>query len=183
MAIEISSQKRNKAPFIATVISIFVFFLVLVALGSYLYFYFVNNSFIKKIQELDISSAQLNSTIAQEEKKILDIQKKINDYALLMSGHSNIINVFELIEKNTIPTVWFNDFEIDIKNNTVFLSAEAPTYNLVEQQINIFEKHELVKKSELISLGASEDGRIGFSFNIVFDSNVFFLNLSEDQNN
>lgn len=180
MAIEISSQKKSKAPFILTVISIIIVFLVLVALGSYLYFYFANNSFVKKIQELDASSAQLNSTIAQEEKKILDVQKKINDYASLMSEHGNILNIFEIIEKNTIPTVWFSSFDIDIKNSTVFLTAEALTYSLVEQQINVFKKNELVKNAELTDLGASEEGQIGFSFSIVFDPSIFFLTLLEE---
>ena len=175
MAIEISSQKGRRAPLIITIIGILIIVLILASLGSYLYFYLSNRGFVKKIQDLDESATQLNKTIGEEETKLSEIQKKIDDYSFLMSGHKNILNVFDFIEKNTIPIIWFNDFDVEIKENSISLTGISPSYILVEQQVNVFKKQALVKEVELLSLSKDEEGKIGFSIKIAFDSGIFFL--------
>jgi len=129
----------------------------------------------EKIQKLRSDSLELDQTIKNKEKELSLFQKKIDDFNGLIVNHRNIVNIFEIIERRTMPSMWFDGFSFTPgKDSAVSISGRTNSFFAVEQQIDVFEKDELIKEVELVSSSINqEDGVIEFSFRVVFDPKAF----------
>jgi len=184
MAIELTPQKRTRAPLLMTIVGITAVFIILAFLGSYIYFYIVNNSIAKKIKELDDSSQELNNTIKSSEDQLLAVQKKINDFSVLIANHKDLKNVFDFIDQKTIPAMWFSDFKFDQskkeEENIIYLEGKTSSFILIEQQLAVFKKESVVKLAELTEVSINKDGEIEFIFKINFLPEIFILKIEEN---
>jgi len=175
MAIELTPRRKSRTPLITAVLGIVAVFLILAFIGSYLYFYIVNKSLVEKIQDSRDSSIELDTAITNNEAAIMVSQRRIDDFSSLFQEHRDLSNVFKFIDENTIPSVWFYGFELDKSNkNRVIISGKTSSFFVIEQQISVFKKHELVKRAELSDINIDEKGGfIDYSITVTFNPQIF----------
>ncbi|KPJ55211.1 hypothetical protein AMJ47_01735 [Parcubacteria bacterium DG_72] len=175
MAIELTPQKRSKTSLFTTITGIVAAFLILVFVGTYLYFYITNKGLIEKVNKIKEDSKELDKAIKTKEEELLVFQRRINDFSSLILEHKNIGKMFDFINKNTIPTVWFNEFEYDREEKGAFLvTGESSSFFLIEQQTIVFRNQELVEDARLAKVSIDEkDGLIEFSIRVVLKPEAF----------
>jgi len=182
MAIEITPQRRSRATLFATIIGIISAFLILVLVGSFLYFYITNKSLLENIQRSKDSSLDLDQTIRNKENELLVFQRRIDDFEVFLSKHKDLRKMFTIIEEKTIPFMWFNSFSFQaVDNGIISLTGNTNSFFAVEQQIAIFKGHDLIKKVNLGEITINEEeGGIEFALELVFDPEVFAFEAEEE---
>ncbi len=178
MAIEITSKSGITRTSSWILIGIVLCVVLAIIVGAfYLYFTLTINKMNKEIEEKDKASAILTENILKKEAEILPLKTKISDFSVLINKHETPYNVFEIIEKNCLPEVWFFKFSFDIEKQKVSLLGKTESFELLEQQLTVFKKESSLKKVILTSLSTGEEGEIEFALDLIFDSEVFKLSL------
>jgi len=86
-----------------------------------------------------------------QEKEVLSYIQKVNDFAGLLQNHRFSSNVFQLIQDKTMPYIWFNQFALDQKNNSVQLFGEADNVENLSRQVVNLEGSDYVEKINLLN--------------------------------
>ena len=175
MAIEITPQKRKKKSLFTTITGIVAAFLLVAFAGSYLYFYITSRGLVERVGGIKEGSRELDKSIKNKEEELLIFQRRISDISSLISGHKNVGKIFDFINKNTIPAVWFDEFKYDETEIGSFLiSGELQSFFLIEQQIVVFRSQDLVKDARLEKVSINEEsGLIEFSIRITLKPEAF----------
>jgi len=175
MAIElIPKPKTGKTPFNLVK---FGFYLSIIFLILSTASYFLLSNFQKKASEISKDlEIQISSQIgSEEESKITELKEwrpKIEDYGVLLNQHQISSNIFLLLEKLTYPKVWFTDFSLNSKTQTLQLQGIAESFKVLGDQLSIFKNDENIKKIDLTNVSLGEEG-IDFSFDISLSPKVF----------
>lgn len=172
MAIEITPQPKIKTP-IWTIILLVVDFLFLAGLLTS-YFYFDSSS--KKITELLKKSPQeifLEEQLKEKETELSLDEARINAFGKLLTDHRNTVELFNLLEKVSLPNVWFSKFDFNYTQQTIGISGQTDNFVNLWQQIDILKKEPLFKNISLTGVGVGKKGGVDFSLSLQFDSQVF----------
>jgi hypothetical protein len=122
----------------------------------------------------------LSIDIRQAEKdtrKILLLQKKLEAIKILLAEHIYWTNFFKFLEEDTLADVYYSGFSGDSKGIYI-MPAATKDFNMIAQQIKIFQADEAVKR--VITTGGqavkSRDGAGSVSFDIQLsvDPGLFF---------
>ena len=175
MAIEITPAKGKKMPLWVAVSAAIIAVTLLAFLGTYLFFYFSGKKIASNVEEINNSIIPLEEAIKQKENALALHQQRISDFKALLLKHKKVENVFAFLEKNTIPAVWFSDFEMSEEG--ISLQGKSPSFLTIEQQIGIFSEQEEVKKVNLSDISINEDGQIEFSMEISFSPAIYNYNF------
>jgi hypothetical protein len=169
-------QLRTKKFWWIDTIFYFVVALLLATIICYLIFTTKISFQEKRLKDLENSMANVGTAQQKElESKVLDYQKKIDNFAILLQNHKIPTNIPDFLEKTTLPNVWFYTFLITAKISGIQLSGEAENMPTLSRQISIFEGNELVKTISDLSSEITSSGRVRFSVNLSFDPNIFLL--------
>jgi len=175
MAIEIVPKPKVKEiPWLKIALSLFVA-LLLIALLSYLALFFYQNRLSK---ELALLENQLERTEEEEEleRRVLLYQQKIADYGILLAEHQLKyqlpLKIFEFLEKNTHPDIWFSEFNLDSENNIVRVSGYTNNFETLSQQMFILQKQETLKSIDLSNVSINREKGIEFEFTLIFDPKI-----------
>ncbi|PIV43611.1 MAG: hypothetical protein COS26_00330 [Candidatus Nealsonbacteria bacterium CG02_land_8_20_14_3_00_40_11] len=142
-------------------------------------FFILGNS-IKKSQKAltNLEDSLLSGKTSERislEKEILKYQKKTEDFSKIIGGHLETLKVFDLLQKNCHPKVWFSSFSLDSKERQVDLSGETQSFESLGQQLLIFQGEDSVESVNLEKVSISKEGKIGFSLSLSLIPN--FLNV------
>jgi hypothetical protein len=129
-----------------------------------------------QIKHLDTQVAQYNTQDRQaKEKMLLEYKKKIDDFSVLLGDHRYSSNIFELIEKTTLPNVWFSNFAIQEEENSVQLSGQTENLESLSRQVHRFEDSPYISKVVVLNSEAQEQlGKVQFSVSISLNRDIFF---------
>ena len=145
---------------------------------AYLFFVFTVKNMDKQIAEKEVASELLTMSIFEKEAEILPIRDRISDFSILINGHNSPYNLFGVIEKNCLPSVWFSQLSFTRDGLLVNLSGIAKDFATLEQQMNILKKELSLSSATLDSVSVSdEDGSIEFGLQLIFNPEVFNPNL------
>src|SRR3989344_3943576 len=108
-----------------------------------------------------------------QEKEVLSYIQKVNDFAGLLQNHRFSSNVFQLIQDKTMPYIWFNQFALDQKNNSVQLFGQADNVENLSRQVVNLEGSDYVEKINLLNSRLGLLGKVAFNINIQFKPNIF----------
>ncbi len=173
MAIEISPKKKLGIP----TWSIIVLGICLISLIGLVASYFYFGSKIKKIaQEIQKKEAEfvyLGEAIQTEQEKLLFLNQRIEDFDSLISGHRNILDIFKFLEKNSLPNVWFSDFNFSAEEGKVSVSGKTDNLTVLEQQTFVLKQQSVVKNLDITKVSINKEGGIDFTFTIAFDPAIF----------
>ncbi len=168
-------QLRNKQSRWIDVIFYSVFALLIATVLCYGFFafrvYFQN----QQINELDKKILAYN-TVQQKayEKEVLDYKKKIDDYAIIINSHKISSNVFNFIEKKTLPNVWFSNLNVSEVANEIDLSGESENMKALSSQVQIFEESkDYIKNITVLDSHIAEHGKINFNLRLSLDPKIF----------
>lgn len=108
------------------------------------------------------------------EDKIIDYKKKIDDFSLIVKNHKISSNVFNFIEENTLPNVWFANFDMFQDLNEIKLSGEAENIEVLGNQIQIFERNkDQVVSASILNSVFDTNGRIKFVLSISLNPKIY----------
>lgn len=175
MAIELTPRKRPKKSLFTAITGIVAAFLVLVFVGTYLYFYITNEGLVERVNKIKEDSKELDKSIRTKEEELLVFQRRISDFSSLILGHKNVGSMFDFINENTIPKVSFNEFEYnEEEKGAFFIRGKSDSFFLIEQQVVVFRNQDLVKDARLAKVSINEeDGLIEFSINVALEPESF----------
>lgn len=142
--------------------------------------FFILGSSVKKSQKslTDLNNAFLSAKTSERvslEKEILKYQKKTEDFSEVAGEHLETSKVFDLIQKDCHPKVWFSQFNLDSKGNQIDLSGETQSFESLGQQLLIFQGEDFIESVNLEKVSISKEGKIGFSLSLSLASR--FLNV------
>jgi hypothetical protein len=140
--------------------------------------YFVLNNILEKtlqtIEEKEDALAKLKTPEEQNlEKEILNYQKKIKDFSILIDQHLFPSNFFSLFEGLSHPKVWFSSIELQPKEARVSLSGQAENFSVLGQQLLIFKKEKRINDLKLTKVSLAEKGGIKFDLDIFLSPEIF----------
>lgn len=128
----------------------------------------------KTISDLDIKIQQVGAEDQKnQEKDVLKYKKKINDFALLAENHKIASNVFDFLQKETLPGIWFDKFGLQTSQGKIALSGESENLDALSRQVLKLENNELVKKVDVLSSSVGSAGKINFELSITIDQKVY----------
>lgn len=178
MAIEIITKPIIKKNSTLVVIGITICVILgIIVGGSYLYFTITLKKINKEIKEKEVSSFSLTQAIFQKEAEIIPIKNKITDFGVLINNHKSPIGIFEIIENNTLPKVWFSQLDFDSTEMQVSLSGNTDGFETLEQQIAVFKEEAMFQSINLSSVVVSENSGVDFSIQFIFQPTVFNLKI------
>ncbi len=157
-----------------------LFYFSLVLLVFCIAGFFILSSSIKKSQksltdlENVFTSAKTPERIYLEEE-VLKYQKKTEDFSKIVREHLETSKVFDLLQKDCHPKVWFSQFNLDSKGNQIGLSGETQSFESLGQQLLIFQGEDFIESVNLEKVSISKEGKIGFSLSLSLTSG--FLNV------
>lgn len=172
MAIEITTKSKfNKVSLVA------VGGIVCVLIGIFLlamFFYFIISikNMEKDLQEKIEVLAPLRESIKQKEQEIIPIKQKIDNYKLLVPGHKSMSDIFTLLEENSLPKVWFYNFNFVLEERKAIISGITDSFTILEQQIFVLSQNSLISELKLSNVSMSENKKIDFVIEIVFKSSI-----------
>ena len=167
-------QLRNKKLWWMDVIFYFVISLLIATAFCYLIFS-VKNGLLKGDIRKETMALQTVGTDQQKnyESEVIGYQKKISTFTELFQNHEFASNVFSFMQSQTMPNVWYEQFSLDEKNNTVQLSGESDSMDALSRQIAYLEKNKYVKDVGNLSSSLGENAKIKFSVNLTLDQKIF----------
>ncbi|MFA6257816.1 MAG: hypothetical protein WC671_02265 [Candidatus Paceibacterota bacterium] len=162
------------------IISLFIFFTVLVATGG-LYFY--ERILVKKITGMGDTLNLAKNRF--EPSKITELQtfdKRLISSSEILSKHITIIPIFNALEQLTMKSVRFTDFSYslgaDIKNKiNIKMSGIAIGYRSIALQSDLFEKNKNLIDPIFSNLTLDNDGNV--IFNLEFSVDPSFVNYKQ----
>jgi len=167
-------QLRTKKFWWMDVIFYFVISLLVAAIFCYAIFWIKAGMLNTQIDAEKVKIASQGTLSQQDqEKSVIGYQKKIVDFTALLKNHEFASNVFAFVQAQTMPNVWFKQFNLDEKNNGVQLSGEADSLDAFSRQVVTFEGNEYVKDIGTLNSSLGESSRVGFNINLVLDQSIF----------
>lgn len=140
--------------------------------------YLLLNSALKNTEEeiafleKEIAGKMTSEKIALE-KEVLTSKSKIEKIFYLIERHPETSRAFEIVEGNSHPQVWFSDFNFNSRSRQLTLSGEVQNFEVLGQQIIIFNEEEKISKVIFSKVSITEEGRIAFDLLLSFAPNVF----------
>jgi hypothetical protein len=126
-----------------------------------------------RIQEAQSEMDQLSrKASAEEQEQILSFYSQLVNVKNLIDGHTYPTLLFKWIEAATHPNVYFSKFDFNAKNRTVSLLGIAKNVRDVTEQIEIFEKRPEVAKVSFSNVSVLGTGGWQFDATIVLKEGV-----------
>ena len=173
MAIEISPKKKLGIPTWSIIVFGVCLILLIGLLASYFYFGAKIKKITQEIQKKEAEFVYLGEAIQTEQEKLLSLNQEIEDFGSLISNHRNILDIFEFLEKNSLPNVWFSDFNFSAEEGEVSVSGKTDNLTILEQQAFVLKQQSVVKNLDITKVSINKEGGIDFTLTINFDPVIF----------
>jgi len=122
------------------------------------------NAYIdSKDKSLDQKIDDLATKISQDQQKtLISFYSQLNNLKDVLEKHRFSVRVFDLLEKYTIPSVYFNGASINIETNKIQLSGVAKSTEDLVEQLGVFDKSAEFSSSVLQQMNFVPQG-VGFT--------------------
>ncbi len=110
----------------------------------------------------------------EQEKTVLDYQRKIDDFNKLFNNHQFASYAFAFMQAETMQNVWFKQFSLDRSSSQVQLTGESDDFDSLAHQVATFEQNKYVKNfGNLTSSKDASTAKVQFNFSLSLDSALF----------
>jgi len=172
--VEIIPRPTEKEPSWRKILFYFSIFLFLAVIISYFVLNSLQNKAAVTIKNLDEELAKTKTAeFTSLEKQILNYQRKIKDFATLLSQHIFNTKFFQFLESITHPKVFFSQINLNSNELKVSLSGQADSFIVIGQQIMILEKEPLIESFSVPQMLIGKEGKIDFSLEMTLSPKVF----------
>ena len=144
-------------------------FLLLLVLIGFLVVKVLQGKTLKAIANFENQlSRQKTSEELRLEQTVLQYEQKLKDFSSLAASRASPLPVFEFLEANTHPAVFFTSLTFNAKEQKLSLSGEALDFKSLDQQLAIFKAEESVVSAEVSDIAIGERGKATFQLAILF---------------
>lgn len=181
-------EAKNKVWLLVFIIFISIFLITLFYIGLTWYELRINN----QIKNIDLKINKIEKEIAEREQgkeEILALQRKLKAIEGLFENHIFWTDFFALLEKYTIPEVYFSNFSSDIEGSVV-LSATTDSYKNVARQLvaleaaDDFAENVYITSASAQVLAVTEEGTqkaVNFDVRIDLVKDLFYKFKPEEE--
>ncbi|MCX6753258.1 MAG: hypothetical protein NTW62_02870 [Candidatus Nomurabacteria bacterium] len=172
---------RSRPASLFTILSIFIFFTIVIASGGV---YFYKGSLSKQIDQmtsdLEIAKNRFEpATIA----KFVKLDKRLNSANEILSNHTAISPIFDLLQKITLKTIRYSKFSYVLGDTssskiTVQMSGQAIGYRSIALQSDLFTQHNKDIIDPVFS-NLSLDPKGNVIFDLEFSIDPSFVNYQQ----
>ena len=167
----IPKPTKEKIPLWQIILFYLSISLIVVMIISYFVIDYFQKQAENNLQSLEKAIAERTNKDLEEE--VVGYKRKIEDFSYLLSQHRKTSKFFSFFEKLIHPRVWFSGFSLSLKDFRVTVSGTAESFRILGQQLIIFQKNPLIKKTELSGISIGPEGKIHFTFNLFLNPIVF----------
>ena len=151
-----------------------VFGLVTAVVLAYIALLYFGNKTSKISWDLEEKIAQVGTKdVKAIEAQVLLNKQKIDDFSTLFADHQRASNLLKFLEENSHPKIWFNELELSSKDSQAILSGETSNFEILGQQIAIFQSQVFVRIVEISNLSIGKDGKAKFTVLLTLDPKIF----------
>lgn len=151
-----------------------LFYFSLVVFMAIIAGYFILVNSLERSQE---KSSNLDKQIKEEEtpenialeKEVMQLDKKIKDFSLLINQHVISSNFFTSLEKLTYPKIWFSQVNLSSKEGKVLLTGHADSFLTLGYQLQVLFAEPLIKEVSLSQISIAKTGEVDFALSITVD--------------
>jgi len=174
MDFSIILQLRTKKFWWMDVIFYFVISLLIATVICYLIFLVKNNMQRDDIKKEELALQTVGTSQQKDnEKEAINYRGKINDFAGLLKNRQFGSNVFSFMQAQTMPNIWFQQFNLDEKAASVQLSGQADSMEAFSKQVTDLENNKYIKSIGTLNSSLSPNGSITFNMGLIFDKSIF----------
>lgn len=131
----------------------------------------------KKLQQEIVNTDEQISNFKKENKDLVNIQKKLIYIKDLAAKHVYWTKFFALLEKYTLPDVYYNDFGASTDKGIGLKCTARDSQAMVKQVLAFQNAPEFISGVEIRDIGlVSDKGEVSFILNVGLAPDVFFLN-------
>lgn len=101
------------------------------------------------------------------------LDKKLGAVGKLVEQHKDLLRIFQLLEKNTLPTVGYTSFSYSPKNIT--LDGQAGSFEDIAVQSQVFteaKRNNQVQEFMFSDLDQGQNGKVKFKLTLVINPNL-----------
>lgn len=171
--VEIIPKKTQAAPHWMNIVFYVSLVILILSVSS---IFFLNNSLKKSQETFDNIEKSLSAEKTEEriatQKDLLDYKKKIENFSLLIGNHLQTSKVFDFIQKNCHPKVWFSEFGLESNKKEISLVGTTDSFETLGQQIIIFTENDSVERVGLESTILKKEGKVEFTLSITLKPSV-----------
>lgn len=110
-----------------------------------------------------------------QKKEVLEFKKKLDPFLLMASNRKELSQIFNFLERNTLPKIQFKGFTAKAKESTLSLNGvvHGDDFTTLARQYLMLEKDKDVANVNLTDLSLSREREVEFSFDIVLKPDVY----------
>lgn len=162
---------------------IFVFSLIAFILSTVVFFgiAFSFNPYLNyRVKELNNKISNLNQSIDESQQKQLSVvYSQFVNIKNLADNHKAVSRIFDLIERNTYPTVSYNGLSVNVSEREARFEGVAPDYETLVKELKLFSQAPEIEQVFLENSNLTDMGKgikeLKFKIRMVF--NPQFLKL------
>ncbi len=150
-----------------------VFLLIATVIGYFIFLHLISKTTVY-LQELENKiESKKGEEMLSLEKEVLYYKKKIKDFAPFLEAHIINSKLFDFLEKNTHPKVFFSDTKIKSVLREVDFKGGTDNFISLGQQISIFKQSPLVERLKIGNVGFGKKGGIEFDLTLLLNKELF----------
>jgi hypothetical protein len=148
--LESLKKKQISAPWPKGLLIFFAFlFLLVLGFNFLLRFYLLNQE--KQLKSLNDQLKNLRASISREqEKDILQLEKKINKLDSLLANHIYFSSFFDWLEKYTHPGIYYSNLDYSSDNLKVSLSGFAKDNQSLIEGVETSMMNKMINSTQLV---------------------------------
>lgn len=127
-----------------------------------------------QIESLDNEAKKFSQEISLErQNEIALFYSQISNIKTLLGNHVTPSKIFTLLEEKTLPTVYFDKFELKSQSREMVLSGKTRSMSDVASQIMVFQEMPEVSKVTMKNAFADGSGVWSFELDVIFTAAFF----------
>jgi len=116
--------------------------------------------------------------VGAKEERNMEIQvllnrDKIGRFSTLFRNHKKSSNFFAFLEENCHPKTWINKLDLNINKAKAALVCQTPNFQILGEQLLIFQEQEAVKSIGISNLSIDKEGETRFTLSLFFEPSIF----------
>ena len=158
-------------PWRLLIFSFVIFFLaILTYFGlSFGYANYLESQINNKDQEI----TELTKKISPESQNIfVDFYSRLSNYKNIFERHIYNTKIFPILEKITIPSVYYTSVDLSVSTRTMVLSGSASDFEALSRQLYLFDKEPSIEVY-ILNQSRMVEGLVNFRVTLIFSPKLF----------
>jgi len=176
MVVEIIPRKAVPVPLWQKILFYCLITLILGTVLSYFILGYSQKKSLERLQNLEeiITEEKTPQKIALE-KEILNYQRKINNFTLILDYHPLSSKFFSFIQKTIHPNVRYSQVNLNLKESLAVVSGQAETFSALGQQLQILKRSpfNVLEDVALSRISLGRGGKVEFVLTFSFNPSFF----------